>query len=645
MRNDVFIAYSRKDTHAAESIENRLQKSGLRCYRDVKSIPGSKKWIDEITEAIKSCHIVIAIVSENSAFSEHVDSELQIAFNAKKTFLPIVLSDDVHLSNTMEYVFGKRQFTYAKPSLEAVLPSIEEFVWDVVDPLQHKGAYDDIGDVQNRSNYHKEVKFAEDRYGLLIGDFPCGTTRIENSAYVMIAKPKDYLGFEMSGLPRMAEFVLEASISKQSGHDDHWFGFEFGERFPGNYYQFLLNGKGTIRLSKYWHKEWHDLICLHNMHHIRGGNLENTLKVIRKGTTFHVFVNGRYTVTVHDSAVRAGKLGTVVGWGIQAAFADVYIDCIDLKALFTKALNLWKELKILESQKDFKYIVDYDPYGYAEYERNSYHLLAEIRPDYRKTILIVIGYQVLPQIHDGLPAVKLKKEINRRGNQENLEFASVVTDAGLIEERVFMSCPIITIGGHLGNKITADFMNQLPCDTVSSKGIKIQHNMEKEDRRVTLWGDSAEDTAKAVDIFISSGLLDRFLTMIWRREIHTQARSSCIINVSKSREIAPNQNESEDNVRKRSGEKEESVEEVINSMQPPVILESPNKVFGTGTNHKEADKYFPPPSRLLGNKCAVCYESVYVESDAVYCRNCDSILHRNCTDGTLCPNCLKNLHI
>lgn len=520
MRNDVFIAYSRKDSQAAESIENRLKKSGLRCYRDVKSIPGSKKWIDEITEAIKSCHIVIAIVSDNSAFSEHVDSELQIAFNAKKTFLPIVLSEDVHLSNTMEYVFSKRQFTYANPSLEAVLPSIEESVWNVVDPLQHKGAYDDIDDVRKRSNYHKEIKFAEDRYGLLVGDFPCGTTRVENGAYVMIAKPREYLGFEMSGLPRMAEFVLEARIHKQGGTDDHWIGFEFGERFPGNYYQFLLNGQGKIRISKHWNKEWRDLICIHDMHHIRGGNSENILKVIRKGTTFHVFVNGRYTVTVHDSDVRAGKLGTVVGWGIQAAFVDIYIDCIALKALFTNALNLWNELKILESKKDFKYTVEYDPYGFAEYEINPYHLLKETRPDSKKTILIVIGYRVFAQMNDDLPSAKLKDEINRRGNRENLEFASIVTDAGLIEEKVFMQCPIITIGGHLGNKITADFMNRLPCDNVSSERIKIQHNIEKEDRRVALWGDIAEDTAKSIDIFISSGLCDRFLTMIWGRNIH-----------------------------------------------------------------------------------------------------------------------------
>jgi hypothetical protein len=133
--------------------------------------------------------------------------------------------------------------------------------------------------------------------------------------------------------------------------------------------------------------------------------------------------------------------------------------------------------------------------------------------------LIVVGWQVLPQLHDGIVAARLRDEINRRGRQENLETAFMVTDTGLLQDQTFMQCSLICIGGSVSNQLTATIADQLEADPVGAEWVKIQHAMSKGDKRVALWGGGAAETARAVDLFITSGLLDRFLGMLWEREI------------------------------------------------------------------------------------------------------------------------------
>jgi hypothetical protein len=367
--------------------------------------------------------------------------------------------------------------------------------------------------------YHREIDFAADPCGLYVGETQCGITKVEDGAYIMAARPQDYLGYEMSALPRVTEFVAEARIQKQHGPHDQWFGFEFGERWPGNYYQFLLNSQGAVRISKHWNKEWRDLGYQDNNHHIRRGNTDNILTAARKGPMINVFVNGHEVLAAEDNDINVGGLGLVVGWGIQAAFSGLKVKGIELGAVFEKAINHWGKLEVLEARPLLEYIKKYEPlYKHPGWASNVTQLLWEKRPDYRKSICVVVSYQALPQIYDGMAAAKLREEINRRGRPDDFEFAYIVTDTGLIQDKIFMQCPLIAVGGPEVNKITAEFMNELPQDSLSTESIKIQHGIDKCIKKVALWGEVAEETTSAVDIFISSGLLDRFLNMIWMRE-------------------------------------------------------------------------------------------------------------------------------
>lgn len=522
MNSDVFIAYSRKDARFAEAVDAYLQRRGLSCYRDVKSIPGSAEWMTEITAAIDGCHAVMAILSPDAVLSDHVKREVAIAAEANKGFVPVWLSEDIKLPQNMRYALAGHQRVMAIASLDEALPSVEAAAWRTVDRSRNRAAYDDESSLReaDRITHSREVNFALDRCGLPLGEFDCGTATIEGGAYVMQAKPRDYLGFELTALPRSSEFILESRIAKLEGPDDSWFGFEFGERFPGDYYQFLLNGQGSVRVSKHRNRVWRDLACHRNVRQCGTGNTDNSLRVIRKGPGIHVFVNGRHALSVADRDIHSGGLGMVVGWGIRAAFRDLSVSGVSLGAIFDKAIGYWRNLQVLEARELLRYVQEFEPaYKHPGWTTSIGQLLWETRPDRRKSVLIVVGYQVSPQLHDGLVAARLREEINRRGHPQDLECAFVVTDTGLLEEEVFLECSLIAIGAPSSNKLTRVIADKLPLDAASTAEVRVQHDLAKGDRRVALWGGAGEETVKAADLFLSSGLLDRFLSMLWERQV------------------------------------------------------------------------------------------------------------------------------
>lgn len=328
------------------------------------------------------------------------------------------------------------------------------------------------------------------------------------------------MGFDLELPLKTTEFVLECVITKLDGPDDSWFGFEFGDRYPGNYYQFLLSAGGGFRISKHWNNTWIDLGNHSGVRQLKRGNAENSLQVVRRGSKIHAFVNSLHVISVEDGAIRAGGIGAVVGWGIRAGLSNLRITGTDLEALCAKAMDHWNNYRVSEARELLAFIGRFEPaYKHPGHGVNIAELQCEIRPDRRKTVLLVVGSQIIAQIHDGTAAAGLREEINRRGRKENLEFACVVTDTSLLLERDFMEFPMISIGGPASNKLTAALADQLAIEPGGPQVIKVQHSMSSGDRRVALWGGLAGETTQAVDFFVSSGLLNSFLGMLWGRKI------------------------------------------------------------------------------------------------------------------------------
>jgi hypothetical protein len=516
MAHDVFIGYSRDDLALAGRVRDYLAGEGVQCYLDVTSIPESAEWVEAITSAIRDCHAFVVILSKSSVASPYVERELHYGVQNQKRFVPVSLSRDIILSGTVQFFLGNLQHIYADQSIEASLPAIAAAVRRALNRSKNEAAYADEEDVRRRCNFHREVDFTSDRVGLPVGEMTEAIATVNGSSYVLTSKPEKYFGHRLDALPVTSEFVVEVRMRKASGLETEWSGIEFGESWPGSYYQFLLSGAGALRIARHLNRMWMDLIHNEYSPHVRKKDAPNELKVVRKDAMIHFFVNGLHAATTEDFSIRTGRPGLVIGRDIRVEFASLRINGVSLKTVFADGLDHWNKLEMRPATGLLNYVAKYDPTFKTPQTVEVAHLLRERRPDRDESILIVTGSWFVAHLNDGPHAERLRDEINRRGRSFPFRWSAVITDTGLLndEGQVLLQCPIITIGGPIANKVTAA-LKELPRITTGKEAVCVQHNMNSGDRRIALWGPRQEDTAEAVDYVISSKLLDQFLGMIW----------------------------------------------------------------------------------------------------------------------------------
>ncbi len=136
--------------------------------------------------------------------------------------------------------------------------------------------------------------------------------------------------------------------------------------------------------------------------------------------------------------------------------------------------------------------------------------------DLRTTVLIVVGYGILPEEEDRPIAYELKRLINQRGEGDENRSAVVVTDMWVTSQEMAEFFPAVAIGGPGVNALTAQLYEQLPIAFSREQQCFIQMDPEGS-KRALLWGMDHHSTREAVDLFVSDGFLDRFLDLVWRR--------------------------------------------------------------------------------------------------------------------------------
>jgi len=137
--------------------------------------------------------------------------------------------------------------------------------------------------------------------------------------------------------------------------------------------------------------------------------------------------------------------------------------------------------------------------------------------DIRSTILLVVGYGILPEEEDRPIAYDLKRLINTRGRGDETRSAVVLTDMWVMNQEMAEFFPAIAIGGPGVNAFTARIYEELPVAFTRDQQIFIQLNPEG-DKRAAVWGMDHRSTRDAVDIFVKEGFLDRFLDLVWHRD-------------------------------------------------------------------------------------------------------------------------------
>jgi len=136
--------------------------------------------------------------------------------------------------------------------------------------------------------------------------------------------------------------------------------------------------------------------------------------------------------------------------------------------------------------------------------------------DIRSTVLIVVGYGILPEEEDRPLAYDLKRAIAARGKGTEGRGAVVVTDMWTVNQEMAELFPAIAVGGPGVNAFAAQIYEELPVAFTRAERVFIQMS-EQPGKRVALWGMDEDATREAVERFVKDGLLDRFLDLVWKR--------------------------------------------------------------------------------------------------------------------------------
>lgn len=88
----IFISYSRKDQQTTDQIVSRLKERGFKVWIDHEGIKGGKLWRVEIVEAIDNADAVVLMLSPNSAASDNVRKEVDLAESSNRKIFPVLLA-------------------------------------------------------------------------------------------------------------------------------------------------------------------------------------------------------------------------------------------------------------------------------------------------------------------------------------------------------------------------------------------------------------------------------------------------------------------------------------------------------------------------------------------------------------------------
>lgn len=135
--------------------------------------------------------------------------------------------------------------------------------------------------------------------------------------------------------------------------------------------------------------------------------------------------------------------------------------------------------------------------------------------DVRNTVLLVVGYGILPEEEDRPVAYDLKDSINSRSEKIEHRSAVVVTDMWMLNQEMADMFPAIAIGGPAVNAFAAQIYEDLPLAFSRDQQVFIQMD-QGTGKRAALWGMDQRGTREAAEVFVKDGLLDRFLDLVWR---------------------------------------------------------------------------------------------------------------------------------
>jgi hypothetical protein len=110
-------------------IVDRLESDGNEVWMDRRGISGGKKWRTQIVNAINESDLFIVFLSQDSIFSDNVETELTLAHKKGLYIIPVLL-DDVEVTQEMEYQLAGLQQIDCSDLSDASIDQLLQTIYD-----------------------------------------------------------------------------------------------------------------------------------------------------------------------------------------------------------------------------------------------------------------------------------------------------------------------------------------------------------------------------------------------------------------------------------------------------------------------------------------------------------------------------------
>ena len=91
MPGRIFISYASEDASVADRVRTGLEQAGVACWIAPRDIEPGTSFPAAITAAIQACTAQVLLLTAESNASRHVLSEVELAFNAGKPILAVLV--------------------------------------------------------------------------------------------------------------------------------------------------------------------------------------------------------------------------------------------------------------------------------------------------------------------------------------------------------------------------------------------------------------------------------------------------------------------------------------------------------------------------------------------------------------------------
>ncbi|MGI9614719.1 MAG: TIR domain-containing protein [Acidimicrobiales bacterium] len=98
----VFLSYARADADSVRDVRKSLEVAGHEVWVDADAIPGGDRWRSAVVKGIDRCETFLVVLSQASAVSEHVPIELDLASDAGKRIIPLMI-EHVEIPDRLRY--------------------------------------------------------------------------------------------------------------------------------------------------------------------------------------------------------------------------------------------------------------------------------------------------------------------------------------------------------------------------------------------------------------------------------------------------------------------------------------------------------------------------------------------------------------